>query len=208
MQGRPGLEARREPLPSRRHIESPAVRVAATVGGWLFAVLLLLPHLTLLLLSFVPIGTWTIQLFLRPTPRPTTALCSASRSASARCSTASGWRRGSTLAALTIALAAGLLVVRRRSQLGRRWRQHSVFPGWCRGPSSRSRWLRCSAFTRPGWAAVVLIGTIWLLPLAYLVRNLPITSRSILAGYPRARSFAGRGRGLARRRDDGGHSGG
>jgi iron(III) transport system permease protein len=30
---------------------------------------------------------------------------------------------------------------------------------------------------------VVLIGTVWLLPLAYLVRNLPISSRSILAGF-------------------------
>ena len=29
----------------------------------------------------------------------------------------------------------------------------------------------------------VLIGTVWLLPLAYLVRNLPISSRSILAGF-------------------------
>jgi iron(III) transport system permease protein len=33
------------------------------------------------------------------------------------------------------------------------------------------------------WAGrVVLVGTIWILPLAYLVRNLPITSRAILAG--------------------------
>ena len=29
----------------------------------------------------------------------------------------------------------------------------------------------------------VLIGTLWILPLAYLVRNLPITSRAILAGF-------------------------
>jgi iron(III) transport system permease protein len=36
---------------------------------------------------------------------------------------------------------------------------------------------------RAPWAGrVVLVGTIWILPLAYLVRNLPITSRAILAG--------------------------
>jgi iron(III) transport system permease protein len=29
----------------------------------------------------------------------------------------------------------------------------------------------------------VLVGTLWILPLAYLVRNLPITSRAILAGF-------------------------
>jgi iron(III) transport system permease protein len=28
----------------------------------------------------------------------------------------------------------------------------------------------------------ILVGTLWILPLAYLVRNLPITSRAILAG--------------------------
>jgi iron(III) transport system permease protein len=33
------------------------------------------------------------------------------------------------------------------------------------------------------WAGrVILVGTVWILPLAYLVRNLPITSRAILAG--------------------------
>ena len=32
-----------------------------TVAGWGFAAVLLLPHLTLLLVSFVPVGTWTIE---------------------------------------------------------------------------------------------------------------------------------------------------
>jgi iron(III) transport system permease protein len=35
----------------------------------------------------------------------------------------------------------------------------------------------------PWTGRVILIGTIWLLPLAYLIRNLPITSRAILAGF-------------------------
>ena len=36
---------------------------------------------------------------------------------------------------------------------------------------------------RSPWAGrIVLVGTLWILPLAYLVRNLPITSRAILAG--------------------------
>ena len=37
---------------------------------------------------------------------------------------------------------------------------------------------------RAPWAGrFVLVGTLWILPLAYLVRNLPITSRAILAGF-------------------------
>jgi iron(III) transport system permease protein len=34
------------------------------------------------------------------------------------------------------------------------------------------------------WAGrVLLVGTLWILPLAYLVRSLPITSRAILSGF-------------------------
>ena len=35
----------------------------------------------------------------------------------------------------------------------------------------------------PWTARAVLVGTLWLLPLAYFIRNLPITSRSVLAGF-------------------------
>ena len=37
---------------------------------------------------------------------------------------------------------------------------------------------------RAPWALrTVLVGTFWLLPLAYLVRNLPVTGRALLAGF-------------------------
>jgi iron(III) transport system permease protein len=35
----------------------------------------------------------------------------------------------------------------------------------------------------PQTLRTVLVGTIWILPLAYLVRNLPITGRAVLAGF-------------------------
>jgi iron(III) transport system permease protein len=35
----------------------------------------------------------------------------------------------------------------------------------------------------PAAGRFVLIGTIWLLPLAYLIRNLPMAGRAVLAGY-------------------------
>ncbi len=49
--------------PARRAVRSPAVRLAVAVAGWLFALLLLLPHLTLILISFVPRASWTTELF-------------------------------------------------------------------------------------------------------------------------------------------------
>ena len=45
-----------------RHIKQPLTRWVAAVLGWTFAVILLLPHLTLIVVSFVPFGTWTTQL--------------------------------------------------------------------------------------------------------------------------------------------------
>ena len=47
--------------PARVVVRRPAVRVTLGVLGWGLAVLLLLPHLTLLLVSFVPLGTWTTE---------------------------------------------------------------------------------------------------------------------------------------------------
>ncbi|HEY6809048.1 MAG TPA: ABC transporter permease subunit, partial [Gemmatimonadales bacterium] len=47
--------------PRRRAIRRPATRALATAAGWVFAVLLLLPHLTLLLVSLVPYATWTTE---------------------------------------------------------------------------------------------------------------------------------------------------
>ncbi|MEJ2086169.1 MAG: ABC transporter permease subunit, partial [Acidobacteriota bacterium] len=47
--------------PSRRVFASRSARVSATLLGWGLALLLLLPHFTLILISFVPPGTWTVE---------------------------------------------------------------------------------------------------------------------------------------------------
>jgi iron(III) transport system permease protein len=168
--------------PARRHIESTAVRLAATAGGWLFAALLLLPHLTLLLLSFVPIGTWTVELFppaytvsnygalLREPERLRPLLNSLWMAA------------GATVVALAVALAAGLFVVRRRAPLSRVLEGALGLPWVVPGTVFAIALATMFSIRAPWIGRFVLIGTIWLLPLAYLIRNLPITTRSIFAG--------------------------
>src|SRR5256712_9956750 len=47
--------------PRRRPIRRGSVRILATTAGWLLALLLLLPHLTLALVSLVPYGSWTTE---------------------------------------------------------------------------------------------------------------------------------------------------
>src|SRR2546421_540827 len=47
--------------PRRRAIRRAGVRTFATTAGWVLAVVLLLPHLTLVLVSLVPYGSWTTE---------------------------------------------------------------------------------------------------------------------------------------------------
>ena len=73
-------------------------------------------------------------------------------------------------------------------------------PGRSRAPSSRWRSPPPSASTRRAPAASCSSARRWLLPLAYLLRSLPLTGRAAFAGLRQLDPAARGGRGLARRR--------
>ena len=169
--------------PRRRSLASPPVRAAATVLGWGFAIVLLLPHLTLLLVSLVPYATWTTE-----TLPPVLSLVNYRRLLAEperlEPLVNSLWMAGaSTAAAVGIALAAGWLVVRRRVV----WRapiDWLLNVPWAL-PGTVFAIALATAFSvhAPQALRWVLVGTVAILPLAYLVRNLPVSGRAILAGY-------------------------
>ncbi len=171
----------------RRPIAAPGARTLATTAGWALAVLLLLPHLTLVLVSLVPYGTWTTEAV-----PPVLGLVNYRRlfgePERLRPLVNSLWMAGaSTLAALALALAAGVLVGRPRLRNGRGWRgviETLVALPWAL-PATVFAVALATTFSvaRPLELRWVLVGTVVLLPLAYLVRNLPITGRAVLAGY-------------------------
>jgi len=173
--------------PRRRPIEAPGARALATTAGWALAVLLLLPHLTLVLVSLVPYGTWTTEAV-----PPVLGLVNYQRlwgePERLRPLVNSLWMAGaSTLAALGLALAAGALVGRPRSGSGPGWRgliETLVALPWAL-PATVFAVALATTFSvaQPLALRWVLVGTVVLLPLAYLVRNLPITGRAVLAGY-------------------------
>ncbi|HEX4600475.1 MAG TPA: iron ABC transporter permease [Gemmatimonadales bacterium] len=170
--------------PRRRPIRRPGVRALATMAGWLFTLLLLLPHLTLVLVSLVPYGTWTTEAL-----PPVLSVVNYARlfSEPARLEPLGNslWMAAvSTLGAMLLALAAASLVGRRTPG---RWRgpiESLVALPWALPGTVFAVALATTFSVHQPWALrFVLVGTVALLPLAYLARSLPITGRAILAGY-------------------------
>ncbi len=169
--------------PRRRTIRAPAARLFATVAGWALAVVLLLPHLTLILVSLVPYASWTTEAFppvlnldnyrrLLGEPARLTPLVN------------SLWMAVvSTAGAVVLALAAGWLVVRRRVQLSKIIEGLVALPWALPGTVFAIALATTFSVTKPFEGRWVLVGTAVILPLAYLVRNVPVTGRAILAGY-------------------------
>src|SRR2546425_138397 len=172
--------------PRRRPIQSRGGRALATAAGWLLALLLLLPHLTLGLVSLVPYGTWTTEAM-----PPVLSVVNYQRlfgePERLRPLVNSLWMAAaSTAAAVALALVAGTLVGRRRP--GRiPWRgpiEGLLALPWALPGTVFAVALATTFSAQRPWALRwVLVGTVALLPLGLLVRNLPLTGRAILAGF-------------------------
>src|SRR5438093_7242089 len=100
--------------PRPRPIRRASIRWLAAGAGWGLAVLLLLPHLTLVLVSLVPYGAWTTEI-LPPVINLDNYRRLFSEAERLRPMRNSLWMAAaSTAVAVAIALAGGWLVVRRR----------------------------------------------------------------------------------------------
>jgi iron(III) transport system permease protein len=157
--------------------------VAAASAGWTLAVLLLLPHATLLLISFVPLNSWTTQ-----TLPPVLSVVNYHRlfteAERLRPLLNSLWMAVvATAAALAIAVWAGQLVVRRKAPLRRAIETLLALPWAVPGTVLAIALATLFSVQRPLAGRLLLIGTAALLPLAYTVRNLPLTGRAVLAGF-------------------------
>jgi iron(III) transport system permease protein len=169
--------------PRPRPIRRAGVRRLATVAGWGLAVVLLLPHLTLLLVSLVPYGAWTTEL-LPPVLNFDNYRRLFSEAERLRPMLNSLWMAAvSTALAVALALAAGWLVVRRRVGLRRVIEGLLALPWALPGTVFAIALAITFSVHAPLQLRFVLVGTALILPLAYLVRALPLTGRGILASY-------------------------
>ncbi|HEU0076722.1 MAG TPA: iron ABC transporter permease [Longimicrobiaceae bacterium] len=144
---------------------------------------LLLPHATVLLVSFVPEGTWTTEILppVYSAESYRTLFTDADRLVpvlnSLRMATVA------TLANVVFAFAAGYLLARRRFP-GRRLVDALVVLPWAL-PGTVLAIALATTFSvhRPLAGRFVLVGTFAVLPLAYFIRNVPLVTRAALTSF-------------------------
>lgn len=160
-------------------------RALVSAFAWVLALFLLLPHATLLLVSFVPVGTWTTE----PVPPVYTVqnyLTLITDPVRLRPLLSSLWMAiAATVAAIAIAVLAGSLVVRRRARGSGALEWLLTLPWAVPGTVFAIALATAFSVHSPQTARVILIGTPLILPLAYLIRDLPLAGRAVLAGFRR-----------------------
>lgn len=168
--------------PARRQLRSPLARLAAGLAGWLMAIILLLPHAMLLLVSLVPPFTWTTE-WMPPVLNLGNWGDLFSQPEKLRPVLNSTWMAAvSTVAALALGFMAARLSATRKGFLSGTLEWLISLPWAIPGTVFAIALATTFGVNEPWVGRFVLIGTPWILPLAYLVRNLPLTGRGALAG--------------------------
>ncbi|HEY4100675.1 MAG TPA: iron ABC transporter permease [Gemmatimonadales bacterium] len=156
-------------------------RIVLGVIGWSVTGWLLLPHLMLLMVSFVAQGGWT-----------STALPAAWTGSNyvSLITDPVQWRPFATslwMATLAAGVAAALalavaMVARDPRRRFSRWLEAGLALPWA-VPGTVYAIALATMFSvlQPAAGRIVLIGTLWLLPLAYLIRSLPVVGRPMVA---------------------------
>jgi len=148
-----------------------------------FVAFLLLPHATVLLVSFVPQGTWTIELLppvyslenyrtILSRPDRLVPIVNSLRMAAI-----------ATTANVILAFAAAYLMVRRPFP-GRGLLGALVILPWALPGTVLAIALATTFSAHEPWAGrFVLVGTAAILPLAYFIRNIPLVTRAALTSF-------------------------
>jgi iron(III) transport system permease protein len=163
-------------------------RIASGWGRWLMGIagialvmFLILPHLTVVLISFVKNGTWTWQILppvytfenytaLLGEPRVIEPIANSMKMATL-----------ATAANVLFGIAAAYLLIRKKFWGGKIVEALTMLP-WA-VPGTVIAIGLIVTFNRPSFfsAGEILVGSFWILPLAYFVRNMPVVFRSTFA---------------------------
>ncbi|PAK43386.1 ABC transporter permease [Peribacillus simplex] len=162
----------------RSEVKNPVMKWVMVVTGVIGVIILLLPHFTILLLSLVPDGTWTFQTYptvfnvenyrlLFEDPNIFTPLRNSLLMAVI-----------ATLANLVFGVIASYVLVKRKF-VGKSFVDILVMIPWAL-PATVIGMNLIFAFNEPSVFSFgqILVGTFWILPLAYFIRHIPLVVRS------------------------------
>lgn len=158
-------------------------RIALSMAGFFISLFLILPHLTVLLVSFVPEGTWTTEFF------PPAYSLSSYREVFTRADTlrpivnSFNMATTATIANVIFAFIAGYLLARSKGR-GKWFVNALVILPWAL-PGTVLAIALASMFSvhQPFLGRFVLVGTSLILPLAYFIRNIPLVTRATTASF-------------------------
>ncbi len=163
----------------RRTLKSPTGRYLAGAASWLGAGIILFPHATILWLSLVDHQQWHTELVPTAFPLENYTRVFTSGDMLEPVFNSIWMSALSTAACLAVALPAGYLIGRRRP--GARWVNLMLMLPWAL-PGTVVAINLIVAFN-DAWLPeeLILYGTVWMLPLAYFVRNVPLMGRMATA---------------------------
>ena len=167
----------------RREIRGRWARLLAGGAGIAMVIVLLLPHLTILLLSFVQDGTWTHQILPQVYTSDNYGRLFQDPTFWEPIRNSVNMAVISTAADVAIGVSAAYLVVKGAFR-GRKLLDALVMVPWAL-PGTVVAINLIVAFSQgtPFSFGQVLVGSFWLLPIAYFVRHLPIVFRASAAAF-------------------------
>ena len=164
---------------TRAAFHSRGARTVAPVAAVLVVAFLVLPHAMVVLVSFARDGAWTSQIL-----PPEYTLDNFRRLATdpelwRPIRNSVGMSAAATAANVVVCFIAAYLIVLTRAP-GRRLLQLLVVVPWAIPATAIALGLAATFNTNaPATGRVLLVGTFWILPLAYFVRNIPVLTSAV-----------------------------
>jgi iron(III) transport system permease protein len=162
---------------------SRAQKFWLTTAASLIVLVLILPHLAVLLVSFVPEGTWTTEAIPPKYSLENYRIIFSEREALRPILNSVVLSTWATIANIIFALISAYVLSRRKVRA--RWLISAlVILPWAL-PGTVLAMALASTFSvnQPYAGRFVLVGTAFILPLAYFIRNIPLVTRSTLASF-------------------------
>jgi iron(III) transport system permease protein len=168
---------------ARRDISSAWARLLVPILGVGAVLVLLLPHLTLVLVSFVPEGAWTTQILptrytldnyraLFSSPQLWTPVLNSLQMATL-----------ATAANVVFCFVVAYLLVRGRFRGKGGLLTLTMLPWALPGTVIAVALATTFSANEPWFGRILLVGSFWILPLAYFIRNIPLVAQAAVASF-------------------------